>query len=147
MKQLLLVLAILSVTTVFGQNDTTGPAGAVLHVWETQEKDGKMQILKSGDNYYGKMVYGKDLLEADGVTYKKDIHNPDTTLRGRSLKDFTLISGLVYKDGKWVNGRLYYYQDGNSYDCNVEVRDGVLYMRVYKGLPMFGKTVKWNMVP
>jgi uncharacterized protein (DUF2147 family) len=147
MKHLLLVLAVLSVNSVLAQNDTTGQADAVLHVWETQEKDGRLQMLKSGDSYYGKMIYGKDLVEADGVTYKKDIHNPDTALRYRSLKDFTLISGLIYKDGKWVNGRLYYYQDGNSYDCNIEIRDGALYMRVYKGIPMFGKTVKWNMVP
>jgi uncharacterized protein (DUF2147 family) len=147
MKHLLLVLAVLSVNSALAQNDTTGPADAVLHVWETQEKDGRLQMLKSGDSYYGKMIYGKDLVEADGVTYKKDIHNPDSALRYKSLKDFTLISGLIYKDGKWVNGRLYYYQDGNSYDCNIEIRDGALYMRVYKGIPMFGKTVKWHMVP
>ncbi len=129
-----------------GAQPEGGPGDAVVHIWETPEKDGRMQILKSGDSYYGRMIYGKDLLEADGVTYKKDVHNPDTTLRSRSLKDFTLISGLTYKDGKWVDGKLYYYQDGHSYDVNLEVRDSALYMRVYKGITILGKTVKWNLV-
>ena len=146
MKKIFFAAALFTGIHATAQSDNNQQADAVLHIWETQEKDGKMQILKSGDTYYGKMIYGKDLLEADSVTYKKDIHNPDTALRSRSLKDFTLISGLIYKDGKWVNGKLYYYQDGNSYDVNLEVRDGALYMRVYKGIPMFGKTVKWNLV-
>ena len=143
--KILFIIAILSVTKALAQNDTTAKADAILHVWQTREKDGKMQILKSADGYYGKMLWGKDLLEADGKTYKKDIHNPDPALRTRVLKDYVLISGLVYNDGKWVNGKIYNYNDGNSYDVNLEIKDGVLYMRAFKGVPMFGKTIKWDL--
>ena len=85
-------------------------------------------------------------MEADGKTYKKDIHNPDPNLRSRELKGYTLITGLVYKDDKWVDGRIYYFKNGNSYNVDIEVKDNVLYMRVYMGVPMFGKTVKWDLV-
>ena len=146
MKRLLFLIAVITAPHVNAQDDKHGRPDAILHIWETREKDGKMQILKSGDNYYGKMLYGKDLLEADGKTYKKDIHNPDPNLRSRELKGYTLITGLVYKDDKWVDGRIYYFKNGNSYNVDIEVKDNVLYMRVYMGVPMFGKTVKWDLV-
>ena len=50
------------------------------------------------------------------------------------------------KDGKWVNGKIYDFDSGNYYDVNLEIKDGVLYMRAYKGKPIFGKTIKWNLV-
>lgn len=118
----------------------------ILHTWQTQEKDAKIQMLRSGDTYSARMIYGKQLLEADGKTYKKDIHNPDTTLRSRELKDYILIAGLTYKDGKWTGGKIYNFQDGNSYDVAIELQGNVMSMRVYKGVWMFGKTLKWDLV-
>ena len=126
------------------QTDTT--ADAILHTWITQEKDGKMQMVRTGATYAGKMIYGKELLEADGKTYKLDLHNPDTTLRSRSLKDYDLLTGLAHKDGKWSGGKCYDYKTGNSYDVYLELKNGAMYMRVYKGVPMFGRTLKWDLV-
>ena len=103
-------------------------------------------MLRSDSMYYAKMVYGKQLFEADGKTYKKDIHNPDPNLRSRELKDYVLITGLLYKDGKWTDGKIYNYQDGNSYSVTIEIEGDVMSMRVYKGVPMFGKTLKWDLV-
>lgn len=149
MKKLLLlfIAALFTLCHAKAQTDQKAHSDSILRIWETEEKDGRMQLLKSGDTYYAQMLYGKQLLEADGKTYKKDIHNPDPALRSRPLKDYTLISGLVYKDGKWVNGKIYNFNDGNSYDVNLELKDGLLYMRVFKGVPVFGKTLKWHMVP
>lgn len=146
MKKLLLFVAILTATSAAAQNSKAMKADSIVHVWETVDKDGKMQVLKNQSGYYGKMIYGKDLLEADGKTYKKDVNNPDPVLRSRSLKDYNLISGLVYKDGKWVDGKIYDYSTGNSYDVNLEIKDGVLHMRAFKGTPMFGKTIKWTLL-
>ncbi len=146
MKKLLFlfIAAAFTLNHVRAQTEQKAGADAILRIWETEEKDGRMQLLKNGDIYEAKMLYGKQLLEADGKTYKKDIHNPDPALRSRLLKDYTLISGLVYKNGKWVNGKIYNFNDGNSYNVNLELKDGLLYMRVFKGVPVFGKTLKWN---
>lgn len=122
------------------------PGDSILHIWETREKDGKIQMLKSGNTYYARMLYGTQLFEADGKTYKRDIHNPDTALRSRELKDYVLISGLTYQDGRWTGGKIYNFQDGNSYDVTIEIEGRVMSMRVYKGVPMFGKTLKWDML-
>ena len=140
-------LILLAISRATAQTDTAGGAAdAILHVWITQEKDGKMQMVKTGATYAGKMIYGKELLEADGKTYKLDIHNPDTSLRSRPLKDYNLITGLTYKDGKWSGGKCYDYKTGNSYDVYLELKSGALYMRVYKGVTMFGRTLKWDLV-
>ncbi|TWI94385.1 uncharacterized protein DUF2147 [Mucilaginibacter frigoritolerans] len=146
MKKILFFVAILAVTSAVAQTAKDGKADSIMHIWQTQEKDGKMQILKNESGYYGKMLYGKDLLEADGKTYKKDVNNPDPALRTRLLKDYTLVSGLVFKDGKWIDGKIYDYANGNSYDVNLEIKDGILYMRAFKGVLMFGKTIKWTLV-
>lgn len=139
-------LILLAVTSSTAQTSDTAAADAILHTWITQEKDGKMQMIRTGDTYAGKMVYGKELLEADGHTYKLDIHNPDTSLRTRSLREYNLITGLTYKDGKWSGGKCYDYKTGNSYDVYIELRNGAMYMRVYKGMTMFGRTLKWDLV-
>ena len=131
----LLVLTMLQIT----------PGDSILHTWETREKDSKILMLKSGNTYVAKMLYGKELIEADG-TYKKDVNNPDPTLRSRELKDYILISGLVYQDGKWTDGKIYNYRDGNSYDVTIQLEGKVMNMRVYKGTPMFGRTLKWDMI-
>jgi|GEM_PF-6153601 hypothetical protein len=76
MKKIFFAVALFTAIHATAQSDNNQQADAILHIWETQEKDGKMQILNSGD---------------------------------------------------------------------LAVRDGALYMRVYKGIPMFGKKVKWNL--
>jgi uncharacterized protein (DUF2147 family) len=138
----LILLSILLHNPIAGQSG----ADQILHVWQTRSKDGKIQMLKSGNTYYAKMLYGKDLFEADGITYKKDVNNPNPALRSRILNNYTLISGLVYKEGKWTDGKIYYYKDGNFYDVTIEIQGGVMSMRVYKGVTLFGKTLTWDML-
>jgi uncharacterized protein (DUF2147 family) len=146
MKKLLFIMALFTLGYARAQSEKMVGADAILHIWETEEKDGRMQLIKNGNNYDAKMLYGKELVEADGKTFKKDVKNPDPALRSRILKDYTLISGLTYDDRKWVNGKIYNFRDGNSYDVNLELKDGFLYMRVYKGIPILGKTLKWHQV-
>jgi len=129
------------------QTDHQTGGDAILHVWEDEEKDGHIQFFKEGNTYYARILYGKQLFEADGKTYKKDIYNPDPALRSRSLKEHVLITGLIYQDGKWVNGKIYNFKDGDSYDVNMELKKGLVYMRVFKGITMLGKTLKWHPYP
>jgi uncharacterized protein (DUF2147 family) len=149
MKNLLFlfITGLFTLSHAKAQTEQTSAADSILRIWQTEEKDGRIQMLKNRDTFYAQMLWGKQLLEADSVTYKKDIHNPDPALRTRELRNYTLISGLVYKDGKWVTGKIYNFNDGNSYDVNIELKNGLLYMRVYKGIPMFGKTLRWSPVP
>lgn len=89
-------------------------------------------------------MYGKP--SYDFGADKKDVHNPDPALRSRELKDYVLITGLVYQVGKWTNGKIYNFNDGNTYDVTIELDGRVMSMRVYKGVWVFGKTLKWDLL-
>ena len=111
-KLLVLLITVLSTLShTNAQTDQKSASDSILRIWQTEEKDGRIQVLKNNDTFYAQMLWGRQLLEADSVTYKKDIHNPDPALRSRELKNYTLISGLVYKDGKWTNGKIYNFND------------------------------------
>ncbi|WP_027383968.1 DUF2147 domain-containing protein [Epilithonimonas caeni] len=82
-------------------------------VWKCD--DFKIEIFKSGQTYSAKLLWAKDIFEADGKTPKRDSKNPDEKLRNRSRQGITHITELIYKDGEFINGKLYSVQDGNTY--------------------------------
>lgn len=51
-------------------------ADAIIGEWLSQEKDGKIIIFKQGEQYFGKISWGK-------TPGRKDGKNPDEKLRGR----------------------------------------------------------------
>lgn len=143
MKKFFLIVTFFITVCAYSQN---AEPDDILHKWEMQSKEGRISFKKDGDTYIGISIYGKRLLEADGKTYKKDVNNPDPALRNRRLDNYVLISGLVFKDGKWTDGKIYNYEDGNSYDVSITINGNVLSMRAYKGVPILGKTIKWNKI-
>ncbi|MEH6681240.1 MAG: DUF2147 domain-containing protein [Sediminicola sp.] len=118
----------------------------IVGIWQSEEY--KIEIFESGNTYSAKLLWSKDIFETDGKTSKKDDKNPDETLRNRNRQGITHITGLTYNDGEYIDGKLYSAQDGNTYGFKAELK-GVdeLESRGYKGVPMFGKTVKWKRVP
>lgn len=138
-------MALLFITNrLVAQTNHKDGADAILRVWEDEEKDGRIVFLKNMATYEAKIIYGRQSMEADGKTYQRDIHNPDPALRSRLLKDYILITGLTYDDGKWINGKIYNFKDGKSYDVKLEIKNNLLYMRVFEGISLFGKTLKWH---
>jgi uncharacterized protein (DUF2147 family) len=120
-------------------------ADAIIGVWETETKDAKMEIFKSGKEYQAKLLWGKDIVHADG-TSKKDAKNPDAKLRNRDLVGITYITGLKFDDDEWEKGRVYNNSNGKWYKCYVWLEDGQLHLRGYLGMRILGQTSKWNRV-
>lgn len=117
----------------------------IVGVWQSEEY--KIEIFKSGDTYSAKLLWSKDMFEADGKTSKKDNKNPDEKLRSRPRQGITHITELKFKDGEFVDGKLYSVNDGNTYGFKAKLKDtNNLETRGYKGVPMFGKTVNWTRV-
>lgn len=117
----------------------------IVGVWQSEEY--KIEIFKSGDTYSAKLLWSKDMFEADGKTSKKDTKNPDEKLRSRPRQGVTHITELKFKDGEFVDGKLYSVNDGNTYSFKAKLKDvNNLETRGYKGVPMFGKTVNWTRV-
>jgi uncharacterized protein (DUF2147 family) len=117
----------------------------ILGVWETEAKDGKMEIFKSGDEYRGKLLWGTEIVNADG-TSKKDVNNPDRSLRSRELIGIINLSGLKYDDGTYEGGKIYNAVNGKEYKCYVWLKNEQMHLRGYLGMKMLGQTTKWNRV-
>jgi uncharacterized protein (DUF2147 family) len=116
----------------------------ILGGWLSENKDGKIEVYKSGEKYYGKLVWGKTMYEADGKTSRKDEKNDDEKLRGRNLKDLVILTDFTYDDGQYKSGKIYDPQSGNTYSCNMKIKDDKLAIRGYVGISLFGRSSSWT---
>ena len=141
-KSILAVFTLLLSLASFAQKL---PADQITGVWQCD--DYKIEVFKSGNTYSAKLLWSKEMFEADGKTPKKDVKNPNEKLRGRSVQGLTHITGLIYKDGEYVDGKLYSVQDGNTYSIKGKLKGpDDLETRGYKGIPLVGKSFRWKRV-
>lgn len=115
---------------------------AVNGIWQAEQL--KIEVFKSGDFYVAKTITGSSILEADGKTYKKDLKNPDPQLRTKFLHNYVYITGLKFKKGQWINGKVYDFTSGKYYDVDLELKDGTMYMYAYLKMRMLGMKLKWT---
>jgi uncharacterized protein (DUF2147 family) len=121
------------------------PADQITGVWLCD--DYKIEVFKSGNTYSAKLLWSKEMFEADGKTPRKDVKNPNEKLRSRSVQGLTHITDLIYKDGEYVDGKLYSVQDGNTYSIKGKLKStNDLETRGYKGIPLVGKSFRWKRV-
>lgn len=141
-KAILTVVLMLISLTSFAQKISPDN---IVGVWQCV--DYKIEIFRSEGSYSAKLLWSKDMFEADGKTPKKDVKNPNEKLRNRSIQDIVHISALIFKDGEYVDGKLYSVQDGNTYSLKAKLKSvNDLETRGYKGIPMIGKTFNWKRV-
>src|SRR5687767_258925 len=108
--KILFVILLAFMKPAFSQN-----ADAVLGTWLNAEQDAKVQIYKTGDKYFGKIVWLKEPYEADGKTPKKDKKNSSEALRSRPIQNLVILSNLIFNDGKWEDGHIYDPKSGKTY--------------------------------
>lgn len=141
-KAILTVVLMLISLTSFAQKISPDN---IVGVWQCV--DYKIEIFRSEGTYSAKLLWSKDMFEADGKTPKKDVKNPNEKLRNRSIQGIVHISALIFKDGEYVDGKLYSVQDGNTYSLKAKLKSvNDLETRGYKGIPMIGKTFNWKRV-
>lgn len=142
MKKIKLTFAMLFIA--FSSLVAQNKQDAIIGVWETDTKDAKMEIFKSGNLYYGKLLWGNKIVEADGKTSKKDINNPDSKLRTRKIIGIINLSGLKYENGTYVNGTIYDPPSGKTYECKAWLENGKLQLRGFIGISLIGRTATWH---
>lgn len=119
-------------------------ADAILGEWLNAEKDGKIQMYKSGSRFFGKLVWGKNFYESDGKTLRKDVNNSDATLKSRPLLNMPILEGFEFQNGEWRNGKVYDPRSGKKYDGILKLNGDKLEIRGYVKLEAFGKTTVWT---
>lgn len=116
----------------------------ILGKWFNEEKDGKVEIYKQGDKYFGKLVWLKTPNNEDG-TPKLDKENPDDEMKKRELQGIVLLTDFTYDDEEWEDGEIYDPKSGKTYSCYMEFEDnGSLMIKGYIGVKWVGKTTYWT---
>lgn len=118
-------------------------ADKLIGVWISEEKDGKIEIYKTGTKYFGKIIGGNDLIEKDG-TPRKDDKNPDKKLKSRPLLNMIILTNFIYEDGAWTDGKIYDPKSGKTYSSTMKLHDDKLEIRGYIGVSLFGRTTVWE---
>lgn len=120
-------------------------ADEIVGVWLTSgKKQGKIQIYKSGDRYYGKVVWLKYPTKDNKPL--TDIKNPEQTKRNQPIIGLVILNGFKFDgDDEWGDGKIYDPESGKTYSCNISLKDkNTLKVRGYIGAPMFGRTEIWS---
>jgi len=80
------------------------PSGTYL----SESGETRVRIARCGQAYCGTIIS----VQGDA----RDAHNPDASLRGRSLVGVQMISD-IRPSGEGFTGQLYNYKDGKTYFC------------------------------
>jgi uncharacterized protein (DUF2147 family) len=118
----------------------------VIGVWESEERDFRLEFYRSGEKYNAKTLWGKRIVESNGRTSKKDTQNPDEKLRNRDIIGITSMTGLKWdeEESEYIDGIMYNPLDGKTYSGKVWLENGKLYLRAYFGVSLLGKTISFH---
>ncbi|HSZ24124.1 MAG TPA: DUF2147 domain-containing protein [Cytophagaceae bacterium] len=103
--------------------------------YQTPDKDGKVEFIKRGNRYFGKLT--------QSAHPKKDVHNPNPAMHTTNLVGAEFIKDLVYKDkNSWEDGAIYDSRSGKTYSCDIVLlENGDIKIRGYLGFPLLGQSV------
>lgn len=121
---------------------------AVVGVWLTGSKKGRVQIYKQGDQYFGKIVWLKEPNDPKTNRPKTDSNHPDAQKRGQPLLGLVNLRNFSYDSGNvWDEGKVYDPENGKEYSCKLTLRDAnTLDVRGYVGISLIGRTDTWQRV-
>jgi uncharacterized protein (DUF2147 family) len=108
-------------------------ADAILGEWYSPDKDGKFLFYKSGDKYFGKVCWLREVNDETGKP-KKDSHNSDPAKRNNPMMGTVIFSNFVWdpEEKEWVDGKVYDARNGDVYSCRIRlVSASVMEVRGY----------------
>jgi len=115
-------------------------ADKIIGKWSSNVKGGHVQIYKTGNRYFGKMIWFK--LPNDVNKEYLDVNNPDTSKRKLPLVGLVFLSDFEYdaRHKKWW-GKLYDYDgaDGETFKSYLQFnQNGTLGLTGYMGRSWLG---------
>lgn len=140
---LALLFSLLVLPSLMAQDNV---ADKILGTWLSGNKEGHIEIFKIGQMYYGKIVWSKNMLEADGKTLKKDSKNEDESKRNRHIKNLVILNSFIYKNGSYAGGTIYDPKNGKTYSCKMTLKGDQLDIRGFIGISLLGRTDTWERI-
>jgi uncharacterized protein (DUF2147 family) len=122
-------------------------ADDITGVWLTHgDKPAKVQIYKSGGQYFGKIVYLQ--FPTENGKPMVDKKNPDAGKQDRPLLGLVILTGFQFDTDEWNGGDVYDPEKGKTYSCTISLKDAnTLKVRGYIGISLLGRTEIWTRVP
>ncbi|MGN5956502.1 DUF2147 domain-containing protein [Sphingobacterium lactis] len=135
MKKLLMTLCALFIAVaVFAQADP------ILGKWENPSGEGRIEIYKKGDKFFGKLYWIKD-------SGKKDAKNPDPAQRNRNIQGLEILSNFKKESKTYVDGTIYDPKSGKTYSCKMTLKgNDQLDIRGYIGISLLGRSETWKRI-
>lgn len=133
-------ILLISFSAAFIAPKTTQAQDQILGIFWTPKKDGKIELFRVGQTYFGKLIWGK--------ANKKDLQNPNPALRNRELVGTMILFDFKYDDGEWSGGKIYDPESGKTYSCKIwlEQSGRILKAKGYIGISVFGRTETFERV-
>ena len=140
----LLTLVAAGLTTIMAQAQ---PQPSAVGLWLVSDKKGIVEIQPCGPSLCGRIVWMNEPLQPDG-SIKRDDHNPDAALRGRTICNMPLMTGFKPAGpGEWEDGRIYDPTEGSTYHAEMRLENAdTLRLRGYVLLPLLGQSRIWTRV-
>ena len=124
----------------------------ILGLWNTEERDAKIEIYKCGAKYCGKIVclqeptYPPGSKEGTPGMPMLDHNNPNPELRKTPLIGLPILLDFVFAgDHSWKNGKIYDSESGNTYSGKMTlISPKQLNVRGFIGISIIGRTTTWT---
>lgn len=120
-------------------------ADDITGIWLTGGKEpAKIQVYKSGDRFYGKIIWLKNPTE--NGKQRVDANNPDKAKRNNPIIGLLLLTGFKFDgDDEWKGGDIYDPENGKTYSSYMYLKDNnTIKVRGYVGISLFGRTETWT---
>lgn len=141
------LIAILTLASIHNTNAQTPEAGdAIIGVWESGNGKARVNIVKSGNFYYGRIVWLKEPNDPQTGKPKVDKNNPDETKRTVPILGMRMLAGFEFKgENLWEDGTIYDPESGSTYNCKINLEDkNTMNIRGFIGISAFGRTDVWK---
>ena len=130
-KTISLIVSLVLLSSAFAYFHSKS-ADEIIGVYWSPEKDAKIEIFKRDNRYYGRSVWV--------AAMRKDVKNPDETLKRREVLGIELLTGFLFTDNSYANGKIYDPETGKTYECKMTLTENILKVRGYIGISLFGRT-------
>jgi uncharacterized protein (DUF2147 family) len=126
-------------------NAATNEADKIVGVWETGSGKARVKITKSGNFYYGRIVWLREPNNEEGKP-KVDKNNPDESKRQTPLLGLRMLASFEFKGNNlWEDGTIYDPESGSTYNCKINLEDdNTMNIRGFIGISAFGRTDVWK---
>ena len=144
----LLILTVAFCQTAMAQNTAnaaTTEGDKIVGIWETGSGKARVKIIKSGNYYYGRIVWLREPNNEEGKP-KVDKNNPDESKRQAPLLGMRMLAGFEFKGSNlWEDGTIYDPESGSTYNCKINLEDdNTMNIRGFIGISAFGRTDVWK---